>query len=337
MKNKARGMDEMQKNNVPLVTIAIPTYKRKKLLLAAVESALTQTNIRGIDYEVIVVDNEAGGEENETEQALTKYLNKVRYYKNPKNLGMIGNWNQCLKLARGKWVAFLHDDDMLDNNYTDAMCYYVDKYKEAKCIIPNRREVDETGELLHNSKRNRRNQKIPIKLNMHKAWKVKDIDNKVMNFNFYGPPSCGVCIDRECALRAGGFNEADGIIAADWEFFIRFSRIYNIYKLNEVLGSYRWAVNTTLQIQNSVQKELIEKTYFIFEKIYDYANIKNKIYKKFVKLNLSMVSWEWCRNCEDASKYTEQKVFSKAEVLQFYIWAFCRRIYMYFREAFVER
>ena len=41
----------------------------------------------------------------------------VRIYRNTKNVGMVRNHNICAELARGKYIAFLHDDDMLLPNY----------------------------------------------------------------------------------------------------------------------------------------------------------------------------------------------------------------------------
>ena len=320
-----------------MITIAIPTYKRTDFLGMAVDSAVNQEGTEGISYEVIVIDNDAGEEVNETQKMLEeRYSNhEVVYYKNPENVGLIGNLNRCLELARGKWVVLLHDDDMIDSNYLVRIKNYLDKYNTAKCIIPNVREIDEYGRIIKDSKKNRRNKKLPVRLNYHKVWKVKDWDNKVMNFNFYGPPSCGVLLNRKSSLNIGGFSESVGIMATDWDFFIRFSRIYNVYKLNEILGSYRWAVNTTLDVRKGSPKKQIEQHYAMLEKVYGDTN--SKIYKKFKDLNIKMVSWEWCRRNPEASKYTLQNTFSGLEVSQFYIWAFLRRVYMYFREAFIVR
>ena len=35
------------------------------------------------------------------------------YYKNEKILGMLGNWNRGIELARAPFVTYCHDDDML--------------------------------------------------------------------------------------------------------------------------------------------------------------------------------------------------------------------------------
>jgi cellulose synthase/poly-beta-1,6-N-acetylglucosamine synthase-like glycosyltransferase len=59
-------------NKTPLITIAIPTYKRPDLLEEAINSALNQIDF--IDYEVIVVDNDPDSD-TETEKLLKSYKN----------------------------------------------------------------------------------------------------------------------------------------------------------------------------------------------------------------------------------------------------------------------
>jgi hypothetical protein len=44
-------------------------------------------------------------------------------YKNEFNIGLYGNWNKCLTLAKGKWITILNDDDLLENNFlTEVSC-----------------------------------------------------------------------------------------------------------------------------------------------------------------------------------------------------------------------
>lgn len=99
------------KESHPLITVAIPTYKRATTLKETLDSVLTQDDAD--DVEIIVVDNnpERG---DETEQLMATYQDsRLRYYKNETNLGMTGNWNRLYTLAKGEWVCMLHDDDCL--------------------------------------------------------------------------------------------------------------------------------------------------------------------------------------------------------------------------------
>lgn len=98
---------------VDLVTVAIPTWNRAASLRRALESVLSQ------DYaslEVIVGDNAS---EDETD-ALRREVEKdprVRWIKHESNIGALRNFESLLELARGKYFAWLADDDWLSPGY----------------------------------------------------------------------------------------------------------------------------------------------------------------------------------------------------------------------------
>lgn len=100
----------------PLLSICIPTYRRPEKLMAALQSAICQVGI-GLDYEVLVVDNDGSGPPNHAVLDSCQRSGRVSYVSNSANLGMVGNWNACIRMARGKWVTILCDDDLLDSRF----------------------------------------------------------------------------------------------------------------------------------------------------------------------------------------------------------------------------
>lgn len=99
-------------NDLPLVSIVIPTYGRSELLPKAVESALNQTYKR---TEIFVVDDNDSGSEHRahTERALQPYTQskQITYLKHNKNRGGSAARNTGIKASQGKYVALLDDDD----------------------------------------------------------------------------------------------------------------------------------------------------------------------------------------------------------------------------------
>ncbi len=91
-----------------LCTVAIPVYNRQHIIRAAIESALAQDVA---DLEVLVVDDCS------TDGAwdvIRSYSDpRLRAVRNESNLGLFGNMNRCLDLARGKYIRILCDDDRL--------------------------------------------------------------------------------------------------------------------------------------------------------------------------------------------------------------------------------
>lgn len=104
------------------ISFVIPTYKRADLLREAVASIMKQPKT-SVSYEVIIIDNDWFElEGSETKKILMEYSpNRICYYQNKENIGLFGNWNRCLEIAKGKWIAMLHDDDLLAPDYMNII------------------------------------------------------------------------------------------------------------------------------------------------------------------------------------------------------------------------
>lgn len=95
--------------NAPLVSVVVPTYNRPALLAETLASVTRQT--LG-DLEVLVCDDGDGAE---TEGAVASLGDtRVRYLRNPTNLGQALNVRGGFRAARGRYVSLLHDDDLLE-------------------------------------------------------------------------------------------------------------------------------------------------------------------------------------------------------------------------------
>ncbi len=90
----------------PTVSVIIPTYNRANLVSRAIKSVLNQTYQ---DFEIIVVDDCS---EDNTEEIVKSFNDsRIRYIKHKKNKGGSAARNTGIKRARGKYIAFLDDDD----------------------------------------------------------------------------------------------------------------------------------------------------------------------------------------------------------------------------------
>jgi glycosyltransferase involved in cell wall biosynthesis len=91
-------------SDAPRLTIVIPAYNRPRELRRAVASALAQTIT---DLEVVVVDDAS-------KPPLTLEADpRVRCLRLDRNVGLSAARNAGLQAARGHWVAFLDDDNLL--------------------------------------------------------------------------------------------------------------------------------------------------------------------------------------------------------------------------------
>src|SRR6266851_9466342 len=90
------------------VSVCIPTYNGAEFVVKAIESVLAQTFA---DFELLVVDDRS---DDTTVDIVRSFPDpRVRICQNEKRLGIPGNWNRCLSLARGEYICLFHQDDVM--------------------------------------------------------------------------------------------------------------------------------------------------------------------------------------------------------------------------------
>ncbi|MEA5580452.1 glycosyltransferase family 2 protein [Nodularia harveyana UHCC-0300] len=98
--------------NQPLVSVIIPTYNRPEYLKLAIASAVNQTYQ---NIEIIVSDNCSS---ESPEEIVASFADpRIRFWRQPQNMGMLTNQMHGFKMATGKYVASLHDDDMWKEDF----------------------------------------------------------------------------------------------------------------------------------------------------------------------------------------------------------------------------
>ncbi|MFH1625990.1 MAG: glycosyltransferase, partial [Pseudomonadota bacterium] len=112
----------------PLVSVIVPTYKRPDMLKEALTSVLSQTYQ---NFEVIVV-NDAGDDVKDVIDALNKE-GKIIYLQHKENRGLPAARNTGLKAAKGKYIAYLDDDDIYYPNHLETLVGFLENndYKVA--------------------------------------------------------------------------------------------------------------------------------------------------------------------------------------------------------------
>lgn len=90
----------------PQVSVIIPAYNCAGYISNAIDSALDQD----VELEIIVIDDCSG---DNLEEVMEKYRDNpaLFYVKNSKNLGVAQSRNRGVRLARGRYIAFLDADD----------------------------------------------------------------------------------------------------------------------------------------------------------------------------------------------------------------------------------
>ena len=124
----------MDKEQNPLITTIIPTYKRPHFLKRAIKSVLTQTYK---NLQVCVFDNASGDETKEVVTNFAKKDPRVKYFCHETNIGSLKNWKFGLSKVRTPFFSFLSDDDFLFPEFYELGLQKLFQYPEAAIFIGN--------------------------------------------------------------------------------------------------------------------------------------------------------------------------------------------------------
>jgi len=129
----------------PLVTIAVPLYKRLQFLPFALKSVAAQ------DYseiELIVSDNGENGPELE-ELVAEHYPRPFTFRRNDvSEPAMSRHFNQLVEAATGKYFVLLCDDDTVEPGFVSSMVAAMESDPEIGVAIPHVKLMDEGGKPL---------------------------------------------------------------------------------------------------------------------------------------------------------------------------------------------
>ena len=201
----------------PLITIAVPAFNRPAMLAETLASIEAQTV--GVPLEVIVCDD---GAMPETRAVVEKFpVDRFRYSPNSEALGAVGNWNRCLRSARGEWVMVLHEDDALYPWYLECVLAHLEPGTAAVCVKTARGPVMPSVRCPRGA---------PAVITYPPRYFLKSSMT----------PFPGVLVRRDVALRLGGFDESWGPIA-DYEFWYRLACAGPVKVVRAVGAFYRVA------------------------------------------------------------------------------------------------
>lgn len=214
----------------PLVSVIVPTFNRPDRLQEAVKSILAQSMQ---DFEILVV-NDCGQDVSNIERLDPKQ--RIRYISHSKNKGLAGARNTGLRAAKGKYIAYLDDDDLFYPDHLEtltsllesgiAQVAYTDSHRASEEIVEGKRVV--------------RAREVVYSVDF-------SYDNIYLS-NFI-PVLC-VMHARSCIDRVGEFDEYLKR-TEDWDLWIRMSQAYQFVHIPKVTCEFSWRKDGSSMTSNS--------------------------------------------------------------------------------------
>jgi glycosyltransferase involved in cell wall biosynthesis len=128
------------------VTVCIPSYNNARFIAKAIGSVLCQTLA---NFELLIIDDCSTDGTRETAAAFASRDPRIRLLANERNLGMVQNWNRCLREARGDYVKFLFSDDLLCSPHAlERMASVLDENREVVLVSSARQIIDDESRVV---------------------------------------------------------------------------------------------------------------------------------------------------------------------------------------------
>src|SRR5262245_40778764 len=201
----------------PVVSVIIPTYNRAGFLESAITSALAQTLQ---DFEIIIVDDAS---QDDTEKMLGQFQDsRITLVRHKTNQGIAAARNTGVVNAKGKYIAFLDDDDewLPDKNE-----------RQFKLLERSPRSVGGvyTGWVGVDAASG----KILYQLSPRERGKIFD----AILLKGTLAPTSSIFLRKECFEKAGLFD-LDFEYGEDFEMWLRIARVFEFDYIEEPLVRY---------------------------------------------------------------------------------------------------
>ena len=231
-----RGTDVRNNRDDPMVSVIIPTYNRPQLLNEALASVAQQTYR---DLEVIVV-NDGGVSVQDIIDRQDKEIDII-YIEHQEKRGPAAARNSALRKARGKYIAYLDDDDIFYPNHLETLINY----------------LEGTGYSVAYSDSMQAFKKLdgPVSQIVTKkpAFGQNFDKNRLLVENYI--PVINVVHRRDCIEEVGLFDE--GLRThEDWDLWIRMSQKFDFCHIRRKTAEFRtYLGSSSLRVSNRADFE----------------------------------------------------------------------------------
>jgi glycosyltransferase involved in cell wall biosynthesis len=200
----------------------IPAYNRTKYLEKALTSVLSQDP--GPEEMQIEVVDDASSVDDPEPVVRRVGGDRVSFVRNPRNLGLMPNFNNCVERARGHWVHILHTDDFVFPGFYERLRAALEARDDIGAAFCRHAVIGEDEQCLWTSD-----------IESPTAGILADSIGKIgssQRIQF-----AAIAVRRSVYEHLGGFRT--DLSAADWNMWIRVAARYPIWYEPEILASWR--------------------------------------------------------------------------------------------------
>ena len=213
--------------SLPVLTVAVPTFNGAAHLAEAIRSVVTQ---QGVAFELVVSDDRSDDDSVELVRAAAG--DRARIEVNPERLGLAGNWNRCVAIARAPIVAIFHQDDVMSPGHLAAHIEAFAGDDAIGLVAGASQVIDERGEPVDET--------VVGRGGLGSEDRVFPAGTLAADMVEGNPLRCSAATIRRAAFQdAGGFDPTLRYVL-DWDFWLRVSRRWKVAWLARPTVQVRW-------------------------------------------------------------------------------------------------
>ncbi|HBO97408.1 MAG TPA: hypothetical protein DD648_05190 [Candidatus Omnitrophica bacterium] len=184
-----------------LVSVVVVNYNGKHYLKDCIDSILSSATAK---YEIIIADNHSSdGSESHIQAAFPTQSGKIRFLALDKNYGPAKARNEGVKIAKGRYIAFLDNDTKVECNWLNKAIDLFRSDEKIGCIqcklllMDQKDRLDYAGEYLGH-------RGFLVQRAQHKEIDLGQYDQEV---EILAAKSAGMFIRKDVFKKIGGFDE----------------------------------------------------------------------------------------------------------------------------------
>ncbi|GAB6072195.1 hypothetical protein JCM14244_05720 [Venenivibrio stagnispumantis] len=258
------------------ISVLIPTYNRPHYLIEALESILNQTLQPD---EIIIADDNVDDRETNF-KALLPYLEKyphIKYVQNIHRLGGAGNYKNLFYLARGEYIKYLAEDDILYPENLEKLSKILDSDENITVATSVRDVINEVTK-----------EKIEIPAATQIFPEDTIIDGKIVikksiidSQNYIGEFSTYMFRKKDVDFELFKCCDFEFKANADWFLWMSLAKKGKVAYLTQPLSMFRFGHTNEQLSEEQMINGLNELLFFVSNQFLNYLDIDIDIKDKF--------------------------------------------------------
>lgn len=265
-----------------LVSIVLPVYNGARFLRESIDSILNQTYA---NWELLILDDCSTDETPAISMEYVEKDNRIRYYRNEKNLRLPGNLNRGFSLCAGEYLTWTSDDNLFRPTALERMVDALESNPAVELVYASYQIIDENG----------------VSMQVFGA----DLNGRD---HILGSNVVGACFlyTRKVYEQVGDYD-VNLFLVEDFDYWQRTMMVFRAMPIEEVLYDYRWHDASLTSTKNEKRfAELLEKMLLKnrpgfgklnLEASYSYYSALARSYRGQGKKNTYAVRLKWLHLC----------------------------------------